>query len=270
MQEIRFALVGAGHRGRYMFEAGCKAAEKIIPVAALPTESAEENAIYLVPSESSDEENVYDEYVYVDGAWEKLSGAGVAVNLEEYLKKTDADKQYVVIQEKPEANWQGVYGIAVDGTQTVFTAGAGQAAHKVAITDAYGCLYVADPRLSNHAASKYYVDNLVGDIETALDGIVAIQDSLIDSIIAFTLYYENDSVTTELEAEEGMTWREWVDSTYNTIGAYVTDSDTVYHSYNGEDHYIYHTYDWENDIYENVKADDVIEAGHQYLCKYFG
>lgn len=34
MQEIRFALVGAGHRGRYMFEAGCKAAEKIIPVAA--------------------------------------------------------------------------------------------------------------------------------------------------------------------------------------------------------------------------------------------
>ena len=34
MQEIRFALVGAGHRGRNMFQAGVKAAKDIIPVAA--------------------------------------------------------------------------------------------------------------------------------------------------------------------------------------------------------------------------------------------
>ena len=34
MQEIRLALVGAGHRGRQMFYTGSKFAEKIIPVAA--------------------------------------------------------------------------------------------------------------------------------------------------------------------------------------------------------------------------------------------
>ena len=34
MQEIRLALVGAGHRGRQMFRTGAKSAEKIIPVAA--------------------------------------------------------------------------------------------------------------------------------------------------------------------------------------------------------------------------------------------
>lgn len=34
MQEIRLALVGAGHRGRHMFQTGVNAAEKIIPAAA--------------------------------------------------------------------------------------------------------------------------------------------------------------------------------------------------------------------------------------------
>lgn len=34
MQEIRFALVGAGHRGRDMFRLGVRSAENIIPVAA--------------------------------------------------------------------------------------------------------------------------------------------------------------------------------------------------------------------------------------------
>ena len=38
MDEIRFAVVGLGHRGRLMFQLGCKAAEKIIPVAACDIE----------------------------------------------------------------------------------------------------------------------------------------------------------------------------------------------------------------------------------------
>jgi len=130
------------------------------------------------------------------------------------------------------------------------------------------------------AATKKYVDDALGDIETTLDAIIEIQNSLISggvgSIIAFTLYYENDDVTTALEAEKGMTWREWIDSDYNTIGAYIpADSDAVYHSYNAEgeiiseDHYIYHTYSIEDSKYDNVHADDVIEEGHQYICKFF-
>ena len=33
-EEIRFAAVGLGHRGRHMFQTGLKAAEKIVPGAA--------------------------------------------------------------------------------------------------------------------------------------------------------------------------------------------------------------------------------------------
>ena len=262
--ELIKAQAEAGAFNGAQGEKGDTGAVKIIPVTALPTESAEENAIYLVPSESSDEENVYDEYVYVDGAWEKLSGAGVAVNLEEYLKKPANPVRASVVT-----------------MQAVGTVGTSQLVHEgatpwsVPCRDDDGCVKVAAPKADLDAATKKYVDDALGDIEAALDGIIAIQESLISggvgSIIAFTLYYENDDVTTALEAEKGMTWREWIDSGYNTIGAYATaDFNVVCHPHNGETHYIYHTYDLENTIHQDVDADDVIEEGHQYVCKYFG
>ena len=75
----------------------------------------------------------------------------------------------------PSAGRQGVYGIEKDGTQTVFMADAGQAADKVALTDAYGCLKVADPRAGNDAASKQYVDNnFTKNTDEAGDGVLGL------------------------------------------------------------------------------------------------
>lgn len=53
-----------------------------------------------------------------------------------------------------------------------------------------------------------------GDIDEALDRIIAIQNELL-RIITFT--YNG----TEYNAIEGMTWGEWVDSEYNTANAVV-------------------------------------------------
>lgn len=58
-------------------------------VTELPTEDIAENAIYLLPSENAAEPNMFDEYIYTNGAWEQIGSAGVAVNLDEYVKKTD-------------------------------------------------------------------------------------------------------------------------------------------------------------------------------------
>ena len=57
-------------------------------VSELPTENIEE-VIYLVPSPDAEGDNTFDEYIYIDGAWEKLGNAVVKVNLDEYVKKTD-------------------------------------------------------------------------------------------------------------------------------------------------------------------------------------
>ena len=74
-------------------------------VAALPTEDIKTNVIYLVPSTTSSEQNVYDEYIYINNAWEKIGST--AIDLSNYLAKDNtaaytptgdynpATKQYV-------------------------------------------------------------------------------------------------------------------------------------------------------------------------------
>lgn len=74
-------------------------------VATLPTEDIQTNIIYLVPSTTSSEQNVYDEYLYINNAWEKIGST--AIDLSNYLAKDNttaytptgdynpATKQYV-------------------------------------------------------------------------------------------------------------------------------------------------------------------------------
>lgn len=69
-------------------------AKSIIPkryiVDTLPTEDIDTNGTYLVPAESPNENNLYDEYAYINGAWEKI-GSAVEVDLSGYYTKTEMD-----------------------------------------------------------------------------------------------------------------------------------------------------------------------------------
>lgn len=64
-------------------------------------------------------------------------------------------------------------------------------------------------------------ENSVGNIDTALDSIIAIQEKLIGTI-TFT-----DGINT-FTALKGMTFGEWVDSKYNTIGATVNNANYIW------------------------------------------
>ena len=55
--------------------------------------------------------------------------------------------------------------------------------------------------------------DVIGDIETALDAIIAIQEELIGTPTS-TFTIEGQTFT----VEEGMTWGEWTTSDYNTAG----------------------------------------------------
>lgn len=63
-------------------------------------------------------------------------------------------------------------------------------------------------------------DKIVGDLNKALDHILAVQESLM-GIITFTIG------GTLYVALQGMTWREWCDSEYNVSGYYCTDGGDV-------------------------------------------
>ena len=72
-------------------------------VNALPTENISTSTIYLVPSTTPGEENIYDEYIYVNGNWEHIGST--TVDLSDYVTKTffnqnvgDATKNYIATQ----------------------------------------------------------------------------------------------------------------------------------------------------------------------------
>ena len=74
-------------------------------VTELPTTDIQTNIIYLVPSTTSSEQNIYDEYIYINSTWEKIGST--AIDLSNYLAKDNttaytptgdynpATKQYV-------------------------------------------------------------------------------------------------------------------------------------------------------------------------------
>ena len=65
-------------------------------VASLPESPAagDENKIHLVPAESTEEGNIYTEYVFVNGKWEEFGTYKSEVDLAQYLKSTEAEATY--------------------------------------------------------------------------------------------------------------------------------------------------------------------------------
>lgn len=58
-----------------LFRAGGKDFAHIEIVEELPTEDIKENTLYIVPRENPDTDNIYDEYLYSNGAWEKVGSS---------------------------------------------------------------------------------------------------------------------------------------------------------------------------------------------------
>ena len=70
------------------------------------------------------------------------------------------------------------YAVRAGGAQEMIRATNGVAASCVAIRDANGACQFADPTYQQDAATKHYVDAIVGDIETALDEIIIKQEEM--------------------------------------------------------------------------------------------
>lgn len=229
---------------------------EFIVVNELPTEDIK-NAIYLVPAEDAQEQNIFEEYVYINGAWECIGSTGVEVDLSQYVKNTDyptstkagavkivsgqygighndAAGLYTIQASKNEIDaklsqhlpitpmyldyavkkglttntiplteeekvaaceWVGalpvdikegelsghnhLYGRDYNGKLEVIPYAWYAGANTIAIRGANGTLSVGTPTADTDAANKAYVDNAIGDIEAALDNIIAIQENLI-------------------------------------------------------------------------------------------
>lgn len=66
-------------------------------VESLPESGPDEedkNKIFLVPKESEEESDVYDEYIWVNDKWESIGSSKITVDLSDYLTKTEASELY--------------------------------------------------------------------------------------------------------------------------------------------------------------------------------
>lgn len=163
---------------------------KFKTVAELP-ETGEENVIYLLPAMNSQEQNLYDEYIYTNDAWEKIGSAAVEVDLTDYVKNTDyaTDKNFGIVKASD------TYGIGHNTAAGLYIrpANNNEINRK---TDAYHPIvptrldYAVKVGVTTNtetltdeekaeAQSWLGITDLVGDIETALDRIIAIQEELI-------------------------------------------------------------------------------------------
>lgn len=62
---------------------------KIEIVEELPLEDIDEHTIYLLPKEDETENDIYDEYMYVQGAWERIGST--RIDLSNYYTKDEVD-----------------------------------------------------------------------------------------------------------------------------------------------------------------------------------
>jgi hypothetical protein len=108
---------------------------------------------------------------------------------------------------------------------------------------------VLDDVTINYATTAY-VDGLIGDINSVLESIINGGGSV--SLITFTV----EGV--KYQAEEGMTWGEFIDSAYNTSGYFTYSNNKVY--YTG--HYIHDNRDG-----SEVYSTDLIEENGSYITQ---
>jgi hypothetical protein len=76
--------------------------------------------------------------------------------------------------------------------------------------------------VKEHFATKEEVASQLGDINSILD-------SLVDITFTINIYdYSKTTVLVTTQAKQGMTWREWAESEYNTYGAYITNNTVMF------------------------------------------
>ena len=144
---------------------GDAGAIKMIIVAELPA-TGQDDTIYLVPITPDTTGNNYAEYVYINGAWELLGKIGVQVDLTDYVKNTDyasSSKGGVI---------KTTDGCLMRENGTMYCDTRAYSNY----TGAGNSLFISKGTLENvitgkGLTTKSYVDGLVGDIGTAIDGI---------------------------------------------------------------------------------------------------
>lgn len=156
--------------GVFRGDKGDAGSVKFIVVNELPSENIDESAIYMVPAGASDEGNTYAEYIYVNGVWESVGSASVNVDLADYVKNTD----YATGQKAGVGLSSSMFGVFRSTTNNYWQIKPASNSEIDNKTDEYKPIvpktldYAVKSVGDKYYATEEYVDNKIGDIESAL------------------------------------------------------------------------------------------------------
>lgn len=132
-------------------------------VTELP-ETGEENKTYFVAKTDGEGADLYDEFMWINGAWEYIGTKQFDVDLTEYAKKTETVERQIVGSGAKlyGENQGGAYMYLLSNTADNFS---------VAQRGLGGVLAVATPTADNHATTKAYVDGLIAQLEARIKAL---------------------------------------------------------------------------------------------------
>lgn len=117
---------------------------KLLIVNQLP-QTGRDDTLYFVPKQSAETSDLYDEYVWINGAWELLGEKQISIDLSDYYTKQETN---TLLNGKVDNSTLNNYALKNElPTKT------------------------SDLTNDSNFTTKTYVDGLVGDINTALDTI---------------------------------------------------------------------------------------------------
>ena len=154
----------------------------ILVVGALPTSDISTTTFYLVPKETAQEKNLYDEYINTDGTtdgWEFIGGVSTSIDLSNYYKKSEVDALLEGKMNKADiipSKFEGTK--AVVGNQVSSGGGGGSALHvysteeKVVATwvdgrPVYEKTYIGTGASTN--STNYFFDNDIENLDVIIE-----------------------------------------------------------------------------------------------------
>lgn len=164
---------------------------RMLVVSQLPT-VGEAGTLYFVPKQDVETTNLYDEYVYINNAWELLGEKQIVIDLSDYYTKQETNNllnnkadtedipdltDYIKNTDYATANKGGVikagHNVSVNATSGVLSVSS-LAYNDYLIQDNY--TFIGKGTLENvitgkGLTTKSYVDGLIGDIDTILTAL---------------------------------------------------------------------------------------------------
>lgn len=166
-------------------------------VDVLPTSDISTTTFYLIPKETAQEKNLYDEYINTDGTvdgWEFIGGVSTSIDLSDYYKKSEVD---ALLEEK--MNKADIIPSKFEGTKAVVgnQVPSGGGTYVVSDLD-----YSTEEQLTGRRwtdGKPIYQKNVKGKINVLNNSVrTVLTDDNIDSLVSCTgkvNYEENDVIS---------------------------------------------------------------------------